>query len=73
MKKEERCRVILGTIKKYQTILGVTDETICKRVGISPRTYTNKKHNPELFTTGEIIAIYDFLNVPNEPVVERIF
>lgn len=73
MKRDERLRTILGTIKKYQTIKGVTDETLAIRIGMTQNTFITRKNHPENFSAGELIEIYDFLGVPNEPVQERIF
>jgi len=66
MKKEEKCRLLFGTVAKYKFARGITDETICKRIGISENTFKAKKTNPEKFTIGEFIDMFDFLGVPKE-------
>lgn len=71
MKKEEKSRLLFGTVLKYKFVRGITDETLYKRIGMSENTYRSKKANPEKFTASELIEMFDFLGVPREPVNER--
>lgn len=65
--------MLFGTVLKYKFVKGITDETLCKRIGMSENTFKAKKTNPEKFTSGEFIEMFDFLGVPKEPVNEREF
>lgn len=66
MTSTEKSRILFGTVVKYKYAKNITDETLCKRLGISQNTFTAKKTNPEKFTVGEMITMFDFLGVPKE-------
>lgn len=61
---------IVGIISKYQIINGISDELICKRLGITRRTLTNKRNNPDTFTLKEVREVLRYLRVPAEEKVE---
>ena len=61
MRREEKCKILFGTVLKYKFAKGITDETLYKRIGMSENTYLSRKKNPEKFTIGEFIEMFDFL------------
>lgn len=57
---------ICGVIRSYCYGAGLNKQILAKKVGMKYSTLTWRMRNPETFKVGELITIYDFLNVPPE-------
>ena len=54
---------ILGEIRKQQTIVKATDKDLTRAAGISEKTFKRKTADPDRFTLGEVVAIYNYLGM----------
>lgn len=56
-------RVILGEIKKQQTILQVSDSDLMRITGWSRQTLKRRFDNPRTIRVGELTTICNYLNI----------
>ncbi|MBR0320285.1 MAG: hypothetical protein IIX10_04445 [Clostridia bacterium] len=50
---ERKDNAVRGQLAKYQAELRKDNQTVAAYLGITPRTYTNRKNNPSSFTLEE--------------------
>ena len=57
---------ICGVIRSYCFGQGMNIKSLANKVDIKYSTLTSRMRNPETFRVGELIVLYDFLDVPPE-------
>lgn len=63
-------RLFVGTMDKYMKVEAVTDEQLCKKVGITTRTLQNWRNNPEHIELCKLRTICKVLHIPGNEILE---
>lgn len=69
---EKKNRAIVGTIEKYQRIGAVPAGDMGVVIGVSRRTWSNRRQNPGSLTLDELRAISRQLRIPPEELLHDV-
>lgn len=68
--RQEKGGHLVGVIKKYLEVSGMTVTALAKRIGIAESTMYYRLKNPEKFPWWELYMAFKILKVPAEEIVE---
>lgn len=68
--QDEKSAVLLGIIRKYQEISGMSNKRFAERLGVSTSTLYSKLQKPNRLTWDDMFEMFKILKVPPDEAAE---
>ena len=69
---DERAVFLVGLIRDYMTLYGISDSQMAQAVGVCETTWYARKRNPENFSVAELRRVAKRAGIPWETLKERL-